>query len=177
MCQILSMSTPVKVYIQSKDLEELIDFYETKLISIKQQRKELDLSEREVRATIMQLRGKLSDLTAPEDNGIKYSVQPNLATYSRTWNWVRKIEFAIREAAKPLTTTEIIEMLIVVEPGLEEEKRKSISSVSAIVSMQSGGINDKDKKFIKIIDAIGKSRYYLHEELPTENADKLDLPF
>ena len=171
------MSIPVKVYIQSKDLEELIDFYETKLLSVKQQRKDLDLSEREIRATLMQLRSKLSDLTAPEDNSIKYSIQPNLSSYSRTWQWVQKIEFAIREGGKPLTTTEIIEMLIVVEPALEDEKRKSISSVSAIVSMQSGTIDDKNKKFVKITDTIGKSRYYLHEEVLSENKSETDLPF
>jgi hypothetical protein len=162
------MSIPVNIFIQSKDLADLIVFYEAKLKEVKQQRKDLEVYEREIRHTIMQLKAKHQETESINEKPILFTVNPNKNAYNRNGTWVEKIEFAIREAARPLNTTEIVDLLIVHEPILEDNKKRSVASVSSILSLNSGAKDDLEKKFVKIEDATGRTKFFVKDDFELE---------
>ena len=169
------MSKPVSIYIQSKDLTDLIDFYDQKLKAIKQKKKDLERDESEIRATIMQLKSKKVDDNSDIDSPIRFSVRANMDAYDSKWTWVKKIDFAIREAGKPITTNEIVDILIIYEPSFDDDKRKAISSVSSITSVNSGTEEEEDKKFIKIEDETGRSKFFIKDD-SEQSAEAIELP-
>ena len=167
------MSKPVNIYIQSKDLLDLIEFYDLKLKAIRQRKKDLERDESEIRATIMQLRAKQNAESSDIGSLIKYSIKPNMNEYSKRWIWAKKVDFAIREAGKPLTTNEIVDTLMIYEPSFEDDKRRAIASVSSITSVHSGSIEDKEKRFIRIDDETGRSKFFVRDEEDIFNEEGL----
>lgn len=168
------MSIPVNIYIQSKDLSELLEFYEAKLKITKQKRKDLENDESEIRATIAQLKNKMQSTETIDESPTLFSIKPNKFQYNKKWTWVEKIEFAIRESSKPLNTTEIVDSLIIHEPSLDDDKRRSVASVSSILSIHSGVNEQSDKKFIKI-DRGGRSNFLVRDTVD-ENINNDALP-
>lgn len=69
-----------------------------------------------------QLKKKLSEYENPDDG------------YRKDWTWVRKIVFVLEQAATPLRTKEIIEILEKREPHLREHSSKE-QYFSAFINM------------------------------------------
>lgn len=185
----------VSIYIQEKEIENLIEFYNSKLKAIKLKKIELDNDEKSIRATLMQLKAK-------KEGGIKevenapYDFTPHGFDYSDKWTWAKKIEFAIKDANEPLTTNEIVDVLAKYEPDFEEggsERKKAIASISSTLSVKAGLEDEEGKDFIRIDEGTGRSKFSLKESaldkvikeaqikmdntLPTLNSMVDSLPF
>ena len=156
---------PVNIYIQNKDIDDLIEFYNLKLKKIKQNKIELDKEEKSIKATILQLKSK----KAVYDNAVDLFIpkNENESVYSVKWTWAKKIHFAINEARKPLTTNEIVDALSIYEPDFEEggsERRKAIASISSTLSVKAGLEMELDKEFVRIDEGTGRSKFNLRQE-------------
>jgi len=164
---------PVQIFIPTKQIEDLIAFYEVKLKDIKQKKKDLDAEESEIKSTILQLKSKRYATVAVNVNELP-ALEPNKSVYYNKWSWVKRIEFAIRDAGKPITTNEIVEILMKHDTQLD--KRKAVTSVSSILSIKSSVTDETDKPFIKIEEEKGRSKYYIKhgKEIP-EDVTLLDV--
>jgi hypothetical protein len=87
---------------------------------------------------------KQSELDVVGISGIPKD-ENTLEGYSNEFTWVRKIIFAISKANKPLSTSEIVNYLISIDSALGNPRSKSVASVSAILSMNKGGLFVKSK--------------------------------
>jgi tRNA(Phe) wybutosine-synthesizing methylase Tyw3 len=175
------------IEITDDDAKDLIDFYVEKQRNIKNQMSVLGASLKELNTKILELKQSLQAKNPSVINN-KDGVE-----YSSKWHWVKKIEFAIRQAGKPLTTKEIVDILTEYQPDYISERRSAIASVSAILSTKSGS-HSQHKEFVKIASDWGDYAYDVWKELPEiaatdfktlienemkpkEEEDNSDLPF
>jgi hypothetical protein len=166
---------PVNIYIQDEDLDDIIEFYNGKLKAIKQKKIELEKEEKSLRITLIQLKSKKD--TPREAVSPTADFTPHGFDYSDKWTWAKKIEFALKDEGKPLSTTEIVDVLAKYEPDFEEggsERRKAIASISSTLSVKSGLENEDGKDFIKIEDGTGRSKFIIKESEPQEMARNID---
>ena len=69
--------------------------------------------------------------------------------YNSRWPLIKKAKFAIRQAGKPLTSSQIVEYIIRdCEPALKDDRKRFMSSISGTLSAKSkqpGGIFKRQK--------------------------------
>lgn len=58
--------------------------------------------------------------------------------YDKSWNWVPKIKFIIKEAKKPCSTAEIVAGVLDHEPERKQNRKKVVASVSSVLSSNHG---------------------------------------
>lgn len=155
---------PVNIYIQDKDVDDLIQFYNSKLKVIKEKKGELDKEESSIKATIAQLKSKKALVVTTDMQNTMTVIENDEKEYNRKWIWVKKIEFVIRDIGHPATTNEIVDRIIVFEPGLD--RKLAIASVSSNLSVKSGTPED-NKGFIKIDDGTRVSKYFINTPIPS----------
>lgn len=171
----------VNITFKESEIPLLINLY---LESLKTKKDEISTMEKEVKeinAKIIQLKRALNSA------GTDSTIQPvnGNEIYSDNWQWTKKIQFAIEQANRPLTVSEIVETLGEVEPSILTEKRKAMSSISGTLSNKSGEYKDK-KEFVRSVSPSGDYAYDVWKEgtLTTEIQTKYgnamivdDLPF
>jgi len=170
----------IRIEIKDDHVTDLINFYSSKQRDLREKIAKLENELRDVNATIAQLRRR------PDHIKDSYSAefQPETEVFSSKWPWQKKIAYAIKEAGKPITTKEIVEILEFYEPKLVEERKSAISSVSSTLSVKSGKHSER-KHFVKSLNESGDFIYETWEEKETdENLQHFgssiimdDLPF
>jgi hypothetical protein len=144
----------IKIEIRKEDAEDLVEFYVEKQKNIKNQMSALEASLKEINGKILELKQILkgevkSDASEPE--------------YSSKWHWVKKIEFAITVAGRPLTSKEIVDVLTDYDPSYIVGRKTAIASVSATLSAKSGAY-EHHKDFVKIPAEWGDYLYDVWKE-------------
>lgn len=166
---------PVNIYIQDEHVGFLIEFFNSKLKSIKEQKNELEKEESSIKASIAQLKSKKSESVSADIKIAMPLIENNDKEFNSDWIWVRKIEFAIKDLGQPSTTSEIVDRIILYEPALD--RKKAIASVSSNLSVKSGAPED-NKSFIKIDDGTRVSKYFiqmpLHDNVQVDAEDAKD---
>ena len=171
----------IRIEIKYDHINDVVTFYALKQKSIREQISKLEYELRDVNATIAQLRQRPSNLS----DSFSAELLPGNEVYSPKWTWLRKIKHAIKEAGKPITAKQIIEILEAYEPKSEGEKKTILSSVSSTLSVNAGKISDK-KHFVKSISDSGDYAYQVWDDnLSSEEAELKfgshitmdDLPF
>ncbi len=146
------------IQIDEKDAQDLIDLYIQKQRSIKNQMAVLN-------ADLKALNTKITDLKQALKSGDINTGASDEMEYNINWHWVKKIEFAITKAGKPLTTNEIVDILTDYQPEYISGRRSAIASVSATLSLKSG-THSMHKEFVKIISDWGGTLYDVWKEIP-----------
>lgn len=167
---------PVNIYIQDKDVDDLIVFYNGKLKLIKESKGELDKEESSIKATIAQLKSKRAAATNQIENPLPL-IENDEKEYNKNWIWAKKIEFAIKDIGQYATTNEIVDRIIVYEPKLD--RKRAIASVSSTLSVKAGKEDDDSKLFIKIDDSTGMFKFFIKkgsiiDSSAITNSDYLD---
>jgi hypothetical protein len=167
----------IQIEIRNTHINDLINFYYEKQRAIKEQIVNLEIELSEINVLISQLKQRPVNTFAEEI--ISGTEREN---YLGNWPWVKKIAFAIKEAGKPITTKDIVNILEKLEPNAIPRKR-AISSVSSTLSVKSGKYSDK-KEFIKIPTDSGEFAYETWKEIKitatSHEKDHIsiqDLPF
>ena len=148
----------IQIEIKDDQIEDLVEFYSIKQRSLKDQISKLEKNLRDVSATISQLKHLA---TMPRTSKANFLEETDI--FSPKWPWIKKIAFAIKEAGKPISTREIVEILSVYEQRTEEEKKTAISSVSSTLSVKSGKHSDK-REFVKDVNSSGEYVYNIWRE-------------
>ena len=160
---------PVNINIPDNQIDTMIKFY----VDRQKEKRELILSlEKEVRefsSTIMQLRNAKSKPTHLNPESIE--TIPSEKVYSPKWPWVKKIEFAMNEANKFITTKEVVEILTNYEPEFIADRKRAIGSISSTLSVKSGTSQDS-KDFIKRESESGELEYYPWGKYMIENSEE-----
>lgn len=141
---------PLQIEIQKEHINDLITFYTEKQKEVKQRISELEREYSDIIAIIMQLRQ--SSLKDASKEIVPIEGQD---IYSPKWTWVKKISFALKQVAKPLTANEIVDIISEYEYEFKIERRKAIASVSSTLSVKAG------KEFIKEKGVTGEFEYSL----------------
>lgn len=141
----------------------LIDFYIKRLKFLKEEISVREKETREINSQILKLkRGNKKDEvilhTNQKDHGEE--VENSIPEYSDKWTWVKKIEFAITQENRPLTTKEIVDTLTEFEVGLLFERKRAIASASSVLSTKSG----VGKQFIKMETGDKEFAYTINNE-------------
>jgi hypothetical protein len=148
----------IQIEIKDDHVKDLLEFYSSKQRALKDQISKLERDLRDINSTISQLK----HLTAmPGSPSI--DLFDDAEIFSPKWPWIKKIAFAIKEAGKPISTKEIVEVLNVYEQRNEEDKKSAISSVSSTLSIKSGKYSDK-REFVKAISSTGEYIYDVWKE-------------
>ncbi|MBN8853636.1 MAG: hypothetical protein BGO55_12065 [Sphingobacteriales bacterium 50-39] len=167
----------IQIEIQNTHVNDLISFYSNKLRGIKDQIATLEMELRDINSIISQLKQGPVDTFTNEE-----FLEPSSEKYSASWPWVKKIAFAVREAGRPITTKEIVNILEKFEPNFAIQRKRAISSVSSTLSVKSGKYSDK-KEFIKVPTDSGEFAYEPWKEIkmgkiqPIDSTHIKDLPF
>lgn len=154
----ITLYMSVQIEIKDDHIKDLIDFYSMKQKSLKEQISKLEKDLKDVSATISQLKQRNID---PLTSAV--ALLTDLEIFSPKWPWVKKIAFAIKEAGKPVTTKEIVEILSVYDPKNEEETKSAIKSVSSTLSVKSGKYLEK-REFVKSMTDTGEFAYDVWKE-------------
>lgn len=149
----------IRIEIKDDHISDLLSFYVSKQKNIHEQISKLENELRDVNATLAQLRQRPLNISDPFTSDLL----PEQQVYSAKWTWLRKISYAIKEAGKPVTTKQIVEILEAYEPKLVEERKTAISSVSSTLSVKAGKFSDK-KCFVKSINESGEYAYDIWNE-------------
>jgi len=167
----------ITIKIKDAHLKDLIEFYSLKQRALKEEISELEKKLMDITATISQLKRST--------NNSEIGWMEEKEVFSSKWPWSRKIAYAINEAGKPITTKEIVDILDSYDPISPEDKKSTISSVSATLSVKSGKHNEK-KDFVKSVSESGEYAYDIwREQNNLEEGNKFfgsqilvdDLPF
>jgi hypothetical protein len=153
---------PVNIYIQDKDVDDLIQFYNGKLKSVKERKVQLDKEESAIKATIAQLKSKkgASVITQFETFIPTTDIINDEKEYNKKWIWAKKIVFALKDISQYATSNEIVDRIIVYEPDLD--RKRAIASVSSTLSVKSDDDgSDETKLFIKIDDGTGTFKFFV----------------
>ncbi len=146
---------PLQIEIKDEHLKEMIEFYVSKQRDIRMQINNLEKQAKEVSAIIQQLNQSIR-----ETGHIR--PLPESAVYSDKWPWVKKIKFAIGQGREPVTTREIVDLLIQYEPALEYNRKKAVASVSSTLSVKTG------EEFGRVLSESGDNAYYILEDVSDE---------
>ena len=127
----------VPILLDERYLDSLIQFHLQKQQEIRDHIALLQLEEKALSATIVELR--------QAQNKVKPEFSPQLGEilYNREWTWTKKIDFALDVAGRAMTSREIVDLLENYEPQLKSQGRKPIASVSAVLSTKSGDYYDR----------------------------------
>lgn len=82
-----------------------------------------------------------------------YRDEPTIPGYNKKAKWIEKIAFVIEECGRPMSSSEITERIIEIEPYMD---RKVVSnSVSATLS-----VNSKENGIFEYMEGEGKTRLF-----------------
>ena len=80
----------------------------------------------------------------------------NGSTYHNEWTIFRKVLFFLQEKGQPLSTREIIELIIERQPHLKDQRQKLVSAVSGVLSAKV-----KDGKLKRKENYLGENAFYM----------------
>lgn len=152
---------PINILFDEKEAQDLIDFYTQKQRAIKGQMATLAAELKSISAKILDLKQGIQ--SEAQDNPLSL----DSSEYNIRWHWVKKIEFAITKAGKPLTTNEIVDILQDYQPEFIVNRRSAIASVSATLSAKSGS-QSQHKEFVKMIADWGGQTFDIWKEIPED---------
>lgn len=144
----------IQIEIHDIHAKLLIDFYIQRLQVLRAEMAERERETKEIYTIIQKLkRGDISKET--QAAGLAQAAPSN---YSENWTWIKKVQFAIQQQGKPLTTKEIVETLTEYEPSFIFDRKRAVASISSILSSKSG----TGKEFLKVENDIGDSAYTIN---------------
>jgi hypothetical protein len=132
------MSTNISIHLPKEHIPQLREYYQNRLTSLQ---KELN----EVSALLEQLESQVHTTTQVNGQGVLISppVQISPGGYHPKWSLIKKAKFALKEAGRPLTSKEIVDLIIDNhDPAMRNERKRFMSSMSGTLSAHSkpGGI-------------------------------------
>jgi hypothetical protein len=149
----------IRIEIKDDEIYDLINFYISKQKSVLEQISKLENDLKNVNATIAQLKQRPLEIK----DSFHAELRETGEIFSSKWSWLKKITYAIKEAGKPVTTKEIIQMLELYEPKSDQDRKTATSSVSSILSVKSGKQSDR-KHFVKSLTESGEFAYAIWQE-------------
>lgn len=149
----------INITIPDSQLDSMIEYY----IGLQKSKKDtitgIEKEIKEISSIVLQLKKAKTD--QPQQNGVYEDLFG--AVYNPKWPWVKKIEYAMNEAGKPVTTKEIVEIITKYEPEYIAERKKAVASVSATLSQKSGSLYDK-KEFVRSESETGETAYSVWDQ-------------
>ncbi len=133
---------PIQITIEDNEVSVLTEFYASRLKVVRDKKVELDREEKSLEDKIKQLHRQ------PVTSAIQVSPQLTLNEmngYNSNTTNIAKIEYVLREAGKPLTTRQIIDRLLILDPALNANKLKVAKNISTVLSINQGD----DKRFTR----------------------------
>lgn len=158
---------PIQIEVHDSHAQILIDFYLKRLKALRDEIVEREREMKDITQTIQKL--KKGGTTAE----IESKTTIPAIEYSDKWTWVKKIEFAIEQQRKPLTTKEIVEVLTEFEPSFLFDRKRVVASISSTLSTKSG----EGKDFVRVETESGDFAYDLKrspEDLSNTSLPALD---
>lgn len=140
---------PINIQIKDNHVQSLVEFYGGKLKSVRESKKALEAEEKEYEEIINQLLKK----PAKNENEAPQLAIQSFKGYDVNWAIHEKISYVLKHSHEALTTRQIIDKLLSLEPGLNATKTKTEKNISTILSIK------KDKLF-KRIEEKGKENKY-----------------
>ena len=118
------MSTIIKLSDEQKNI--LIKTYQSRL-------SELEKERAEILALLQQIQSSTQEqLTSDESSAIINSTASR-ESYKERWNWTQKVKFVLKQVGHCLTTRDILDYIMELEPTLENAN-SAINSVSGTIS-------------------------------------------
>lgn len=131
------MATILKIEIDDKYKQPLIEFLESQIQPALQKVRDSQLAARVAQDEYDDLKKQLYKL-----KGKSYEQKPLIAEntplngYDEGWAWHEKAAYAIAKKGKGLTTGEIADFIISQEP--EKDRSKAVASLSAVLTSEKG---------------------------------------
>lgn len=147
---------PIQIEINDEHIEALIEFYIQRIKVLRNEISEREKETKEINTQILKL--KKGKNIGSSSFSTSTSTKP-LANYSDKWPWVKKIRFALDLEGRPLTTKEIVDILIDYEISLMFDRKKAVASISSMLSTKSG----PDKEFLRIESESGDFAYDINK--------------
>ena len=163
---------PILIEVNDTHIKQLTEFYIQRLKVLRDEIIEREKESKEINATIQKLR-KTPSASERYDN----LTRPLSTEYSDKWPWAKKVQFAIKEQGKPLTTKDIVDVLTEYETTFIYDRKRAIASISSVLSSKFGD----GKEFGRIESESGDFAYYINDKVIqqtiTPNIENEGFPF
>jgi|HubBroStandDraft_1064217.scaffolds.fasta_scaffold434096_1 hypothetical protein len=156
---------PIQIEVQDIHAQLLVDFYVGRLKVLRDEILEREKETRDINGIIQKLRKREPPLA------ISNGLHVDKSLYSEKWPWVKKVQFALGNQEKPLTTKEIVDVLTEYEPSFLFDRKRAVASISSILSSKSGD----DKDFMRVDSESGEFAYTLSKNGNNKKHDAIDL--
>lgn len=124
----------IKLDIEEKHLQPLIDFFKTRRQEVRDQILTLSDELGSIDETLKKLQGSGTENRETNIQPIVYTSALN--GYHSEWPWIQKAKYIILKAGKALTTTEIADTILTYEP--DKNRAKVVGNISAIITSKNG---------------------------------------
>lgn len=122
----------IKINVSTATIPILRKAYQEQLVSIKGQIEEKEKETVSLKLNYEEISKSLKELeTAVSSNMDFYN-------YESEWTIIEKVKYVLSKSEAPLTSREISEKLMKLEPALAEKKDSTIKNVSTILSVYQG---------------------------------------
>lgn len=136
-----SIRMPINIQIDESQIQSLVEFYGLKLEAVRTQKQVLEQEEKKYVALIGQLTmpdSKHQNTEKPEP-----ALLPKTRAYSASWPIHEKIKHVLIIDNRPLSSRDIINRLLSLEPALNVNKEKTAKNISTVLSIRKGDLFER----------------------------------
>mgnify|MGYP002075297013 CR=1 FL=1 len=154
----------IQIDIDEAQVKLLKEFYKTRVNEIQSEISKLTAEIEELGRFAKKLDFKPNevDITLP-DPSAKYSS----SGYQDRWPWVKKAAFLIEDEGRPLSTKDMVELILEkYEPKLKDKRKTVVASLSAVMSTKT-----KEGLFTRVTNQFGEFEFSVaNNKKPTVSA-------
>lgn len=136
-----------KIDIAESLIGPTVEFYQTHIQRIDNKINELKKQRQEVEELINQLLSNETASTPADDEDPGGTIFTYALEFSPKWTIKEKIEYVLKYIKDRLTTGEIVDELLILQPSLSDDRTKTQKNVSTILSIYTG--EEPDKPFAR----------------------------
>ncbi|MBW0179296.1 hypothetical protein [Sediminibacterium sp.] len=134
----------IDITVTENETPELLEFYHNKLVALREQRNSIDVKERQIEAMISKLLGKTPKEPVYSKSVVQVEQPATTNTdYPQGSTNIGKIAFVLKNSPNPLTSRQIIDAILALDPKLNADKVKAAKNISTVLSINSKENDDK----------------------------------
>lgn len=127
---------PIQIEIKDEYVKSITEFYGTQLKEIREKKIALDKEEKEIENIITQLHnGTSTTTTTIKKESVPVISSANGNGYNSKSTILEKIKYILKESEEGMTSREIIDRMLTLEPALNANKQKTAKNISTILSI------------------------------------------
>lgn len=132
---------PISIQVDESQIQPMIEFYGLKLEAVRNQKRVLEQEEKKY----VDLIGQLSVADSKQQGGDKsdLSMPSKGKKYIASWPIHEKIKHVLSIDNRPLSSRDIINKLLTLEPALNANKEKTAKNISTVLSIRKGDLFER----------------------------------